>query len=255
MKLAYNTVLIATMATVLGGVCKASTVYHFAGPRCAEAEVDVDRAVYRIQASLLPVTAFDAATNDKLNGAKLRSVALMALARHLDLPETSEVTVSDLRATEWSGAQGRVGGAFEVPVAGVRVAPRLQAAESQTAEAAKPGAGTTGPACNSLLLSRKGDYLDTVAQLLEVLGGATTEVAAPGIEAEQLAQVDEAIRSQFGALRHAVDEDALLLTIERADVHAAMAEAQEYLAAQLVDARTVAKHPDAAPAATGGAWK
>lgn len=222
------------------GVCQGASSYHFEGPRQASASIEETAELFSIEASVIPVTVFDTATNDQLNRSKLRGVAMMALARHLNVPAASEVSVSELRTTGWRGDSARVVAAFEVSKSAVRVVERPPAAAVHTAEPVMQASKTIGVPVGSLLLTRKGDYLDTVAQLQEVNTAMIADMQTPGVPVEKLAGLEQAITNQFGALRSVVDADSLLLTVEREDVYAAMTAVQENLSGQLKEGRSFA---------------
>ncbi len=233
----------------------ASTVYRFEGPREANASIGETAASFDIEASLNPVTAFDKATNDQLNRSKLRGVAMMALTRHLDVPPTSVLSVSELRVTGVHCTPSRVVMKIEIPKAGARVVQRSMAAPVGTPNAATPSADTFGGPGGSPLLSRKGDYLDTLAQLQEAHEAAIADILTVGTQAEQLVGVNQSIVDQFDALQRAVDSDLLLPTIEREDVYAAMAAARAKLLDQLTDAQKLAKSSGGTPVSAEGPGK
>jgi hypothetical protein len=76
------------------------------GPRQVRAVVALDEGVYVVKVRMVPVRAFDAATNARLNEEKAREYALQALARHLSDKRSVSYTISGARI-EQAGPDGK----------------------------------------------------------------------------------------------------------------------------------------------------
>ena len=201
-------------------VALASSVYRFDGPRNPQAVVDETATQYTLQVQMLPVSAFDPPTNDKLTLAKSRSVAFMALARHLKIPPTSELSVSGLQITD-----KRMDGSLMVvqvalPKSGVKISPRAESVSAQLAIGNAP-ALQPGPVGSSLL-TRAGDYRDSARQLRDIFVEQIDASANPEITDERIADLEQAIAEKFEMLGKAMDADMLLLTVERDELRPEM---------------------------------
>ena len=195
----------------------ASAQYRFEGPRNPQAVIEETATVYNIQISLIPVAAFDPPTNDKLSLAKSRSVALMALARHLKVPPASEMVVSgfEIKDTRMDGALRVV--QASLPRSGVRISLR-----NEDRLALPAGANTTqmtySAPTSSPLLTRAGDYLDSVRELRDVCRELLAQSSSSEIVDEVAADLEQTITDKFAILGKQVDADTLLLTVERDEV-------------------------------------
>lgn len=195
----------------------ASAQYRFEGPRNPLVVIEETATDYNIQISLIPVAAFDPPTNDKLSLAKSRGVALMALARHLKVPPASEMAVSGFQITD-----SHMDGALRVvqaslPRSGVRIALR-----NEDCLALPVGTNTTqmrySAPTSSPLLTRAGDYLDSVRELRDVCRELLAQSSSSAITDEVAADLEQTMMDKFAILGKQVDADTLLLTVERDEV-------------------------------------
>ena len=232
------------LAILCGGAAAslASSVYRFDGPRNPQALVDETATQYTLQVQMLPVSAFDPPTNDKLTLAKSRSVAFMALARHLKIPPTSELSVAGLQITD-----KRMDGALVVvrvalPKSGVKIFPRAESLPAQPMAIGTGPAIQPGPAESSALLTRAGDYRDSAQQLRDIFVEQIDPAAAPALTDEKIADLEQSIAEKYEMLAKDMDADMLLLTVERDELRQAMKAMQAGLIdmlRQVVNMRTV----------------
>lgn len=222
------------LAILCGGaaVSLASSGYQFDGPRNPQAVVDETATQYTLQVKMLPVSAFDPPTNDKLTLAKSRSVAFMALARHLKIPPTSELSVAGLQITG-----KRMDGELMVvqvalPKSGVKISPRTESVTGQPTATGNVPAIQPGP-IGSSLLTRIGDYQDSARQLWDIFMEQLNPSAALELTDERIADLEQAIAEKFEMLGKAMDADMLLLTVERDELRPEIKTIQDGLLEQL----------------------
>lgn len=228
------------LAILCGGavVSLASSVYRFEGPRNPEAEIEETSTHYKLQTRLIPVSAFDTPTNEKLTRAKSRGIALMALARHLKIPPTSDLSVSGLQIVDERMDGSRMALQIVLPKSGVRISPRAET------EPARPMVTDDVPALQprldgSSLLTRAGDYRDSARELRDMLVEQIDHSATPEITDEQIADLEQAIAEKFEMLGKEMDADMLLLTVERDELRMEMKAMQEGLHERLRQAVNV----------------
>lgn len=210
----------------------ASSVYQFDGPRNPQAVVDETATQYTLQIQMLPVSAFDPPTNDKLTLAKSRSVAFMALARHLKIPPTSELSVAGLQITDKRMDGARIVVQVALPKSGVKISARAENVLAPTMATGNVPATQPGPGGSSLL-TRAGDYRDSARQLRDIFVGQIDPSAAPALTDERIADLEQTIAEKFEMLGKAMDADMLLLTVERDELRSEIKAIQDDLLEQL----------------------
>lgn len=222
------------LAILCGGaaVSLASSVYQFDGPRNPQALVDETATQYNLQVQMLPVSAFDPPTNDKLTLAKSRSVAYMALARHLKIPPTSELSVAGLQITDKSMDGSLMVVQVALPKSGVKISPRVENVPAQPMSIGNAPAIQPGPVGSSLL-TRAGDYRDSARQLRDIFMEQIDSSATPDLTDEIIADLEQAISEKFEMLGKDMDADMLLLTVERDELRPEMKAMQDGLIEKL----------------------
>ncbi len=129
------------------------------GPRNVRAVVALDEGTYVVKVRMLPVRAFDATTNARLNEEKAREFALQALARHLSEKRSVSYTISGARI-EQAGPDGKdYALTLRVPREGVVLAK----ADDTTAPGGKERRERV--TFSSALFRARADYENTSAQL------------------------------------------------------------------------------------------
>lgn len=211
------------LAILCGGaaVSLASSVYRFEGPRNPQAIVDETATQYTLQVQILPVSAFDPPTNDKLTLAKSRNVAFMALAQHLKIPPTSDLSVAGLQVTDKHLDGSRVIVQIALPKLGVKISPRAESVPVQPLAIGNALAIPPGPDGSSLL-TRAGDYRDSARALRDIYVEQIDQSAAAEPTDERIADLEQAISEKFEMLGKEMDADMLLLTIERDELRPEM---------------------------------
>ena len=222
------------LAILCGGVAVslASSVYQFDGPRNPQAVVDETATQYTLQVQMLPVSAFDPPTNDKLTLAKSRSVAFMALARHLKITPASELSVAGLQITDKHMDGARMVVQVALPKSGVKISPQAESVPAPTLATGNAPAVQPGPVGSSLL-TRAGDYRDSARQLRDIFVEQIDPSAAPALTDERIADLEQTIVEKFDMLGKAMDADMLLLTVERDELRPEMKAMQDGLLEQL----------------------
>lgn len=196
---------------------EASVGYRFDGPRNAQVEVDESATQYNLEIKLIPVVLFDPATNEKLTRAKSRTFALLALARHLKVPPTSELFISGLQISEIH-EDGPLGiTQASLPKSGIKVVPCAERISAQ------PNAASLDTALNdksevSRLLTRAGDVLDSVGCLRKICREQIAELSSREFTDEAVADLEQSILDKFAALGREIAGDNLLLSLEREEV-------------------------------------
>ena len=202
-------------------VSLASSVYQFDGPRNPQAVVDETATQYTLQVQMLSVSAFDPPTNDKLTLAKTRGVAFMALARHLKIPPTSELSVTGLQITDKHMDGSRIFVQVALPKSGVKISPRTESAPAQPTATGYALAIQPGPVGSSLL-TRVGDYRDSARQLRDIFLEQIDSSATPELTDEIIADLEQSISEKFEMLGKDMDADMLLLAVERDELRPEM---------------------------------
>ena len=202
-------------------VSLASSVYQFDGPRNPQAVVDETATQYTLQVQMLSVSAFDPPTNDKLTLAKSRGVAFMALARHLKIPPTSELSVTGLQITDKHMDGSRIFVQVALPKSGVKISPRTESAPAQPTATGYALAIQPGPVGSSLL-TRVGDYRDSARQLRDIFLEQIDSSATPELTDEIIADLEQSISEKFEMLGKDMDADMLLLAVERDELRPEM---------------------------------
>lgn len=192
------------------------------GLRKVTADLTASADMYVFKVRMLPVHAFDAATNAELNREKARQYGLQALAKHLG---ESEVIVSGVQV-----ADPAIDGKFytlvvRVPRKGVEVVKKVQEPKPQ---------GKDRPeqiAFASSFFTRKQDYLNTLGQLVKKL-----DVDIKRIEGKQekafflaVADAEEHGTTNLKALSDEIQKDALLLSVEKEELLKAVAPHKDLL--------------------------
>ena len=216
----------------VAAVSLASSVYQFDGPRNPQAVVDETATQYTLQVQMLPVSAFDPPTNEKLTLAKSRSVAFMALARHLKIPPTSELSVAGLQITDKRMDGSSIVVQIALPKSGVKISPRAERVPAQPMATGNDPATQPGP-IGSSLLTRVGDYQDSARELRDIFVEQLNPSAALELTDERIADLEQAIAEKFEMLGKAMDADMLLLTVERDELRPKIKAMQDGLLEQL----------------------
>jgi hypothetical protein len=235
---------VGTMAMLLatcssGGAC-GEQVIRLGGVRNVTATVSESDGAYRIAVEMLPVRAFDPATNRALNLSKGRMYAVQALAKHL---EASSLTIRGLEIRE----NGTSGGSFRlvavVPQDGVvvraKASPTAHVKDKTTAIVSRPPAVAStsvrdeirlvADATAAEFLNRKADCFDTIVRLQETLSeeGESLERQSlkPDAFYDSVENLEERAETAFKALARQVDNDNLLLSAEQDELRPALRKA------------------------------
>ncbi len=159
-----------------------------------------------LNVSFIPVAGFDSATNDRINKQKGRTYALEALARYLG-GDRASVVVSGMTVLGVQQTGGKWDGHYKVSKAYI--------AETTPRPIADSGRITSPLESKSAnLLTRKGDYLDTIYALTE-----QDIHFSPDIHGEELdlaiAETESSIMLAFDSITADIKKDVLLLDIEK----------------------------------------
>jgi len=138
-----------------------------AGPRKAVAEIAVGDDEITVRLSMLPVRAFDAATNDEISGEMARELAFRALARHYAEGKDVGIHVVGDVTFQSKLVGDRFQYAMRVPRAGI--SPLQGAEEPAGGRLVKPAA------FRGKLFTAKQDHLDTLAALVRLAPKAKSE--------------------------------------------------------------------------------
>jgi len=182
------------------------------GPRRVEARISTVGDDYRIEVRMLPVQAFDAAINDRLNREKARTYGLQALARFLSGKDAAEIVVSGVRVIEVGTEKPFFTATLVVPRGKVALVAVGQ-------PPAQPAAGTAEKSERvlfaSALFTRKHDLERTLDQLVELLLAELRQVEQNDETFdESIAELEEKADKAFDAFRKEVQQEKLLLRIE-----------------------------------------
>jgi hypothetical protein len=214
------------------------------GVRDVTATVSSSDGVYHIAVQMLPVEAFDPATNKRLNLSKARMYAMQALANYL---RTENLTIRGLEIQE-SGTKGdrfwlvvriarkgvSVGTAAKSPPpkhprtadAASRSSPPASSPERPQSVPQRHEIGSLADATVADFLNRKADYLDTIVRLRESLseegGSLERQSLKPEDFYDSIGSVEERAEAAFKAIGGQIDEDKLLLRQERDELRPAL---------------------------------
>ena len=213
----------ATVLFALLAWAEAEATYKLGGPRQVVAVVRNADDDHEVRVRMLAVSAFDDATNARLNRLKAEHFALQGIARHLSREKQTHFEISGGRVV----ASAKDGKAytltFRVPrknVALLRVSPNPTAVLL----------GRVRFAFDTPFFTRKRDLIDTGKQLGESLrtdlATAEKKVAKSPESVEaflvRVAELEEASEKHWKTIRAEVKADRLLLTLERDEALEAM---------------------------------
>ena len=235
-------------------------VIKLGGIRNVTATILTSDETYRITVEMLPVKAFDPATNKRLNLTKAKAYAARVLAKHLSKGKSVGLAIHGLEVRE-SGTNGdffRM--VAEIPQKGVTVvAAQPPSAKDDAMEPARRPSPTTEPtrqppqsassqhiirvpaeATTADFLNRKADYLDTIAQLREALTDDETAIeksaSSPDDFYEAVGNLEEQNNKAFQSLGAQIEGDELLVSIEQDDLRLALKTAHAATLESLKDA-------------------
>ena len=207
-------------------------VIRLGGVRNVTATVSESDGAYRISVEMLPVRAFDPATNEALNLSKGQMYVAQSLGKYL---KARNLTIRGLNVRE----SGTAGNAFRliavVPRDGVSTvrADTIASQGQKTADTAsppsppadptRPQTGTTSrrheirltaDATPADFLNRKADYLDTIVRLQEAISEEGESLERQSLKSEDfynsIESVEERAEAAFKALARQIEEDKLL---------------------------------------------
>jgi hypothetical protein len=205
-------------AALAGAADEKGQSVELGGPRQVRALVSLDEGAYVVKLRMLPVRAFDAALNARLNEEKAREFALQALARHLSDKRAVSYTISGARV-EQAGPDGKdYALTLRVPRDGVVLAKKDE-----------DPAGTGGKerrervTFTSALFRARPDHENTTAQIAAVLGAElrkaeekdeTTPDAEDPAFVPAVREIEERGLHDFDTLVGEVKADLLLSAVE-----------------------------------------
>ena len=205
-----------------------SSNIELGGPRQASAVITTLDNDFHIAVRMLPVKAFDPTTNSLLNRDKARGFALQALARHLSGLKTGEVRLSVSGATTVQAEQDGLKFLLVLRVPRDHVALRSNEApkrgeKTTAAKQPKTADSTETVSDASTLLTCKQDYQNTVESLSNNLRDELTSVeeklnADEAAFDEAIANLEETLDARWERLRLAIEQDKLLLNLERKEL-------------------------------------
>ena len=227
-------VMAMLLVTCWSGPAWGEQVIRLGGMRNVTATVSESDETYRIAVEMLPVRAFDPATNKALNLSKGRMYAAQALAKHL---KAGSLTIRGLEIRE----SGTSGNTFRlvavVPRDGVSVGagtvrcPRTAQDDERrqpTRRAAAVRASSqheirlAADATTADFLSRKADYLDTIVRLQEALTEEGESLERQSLKPEDfydsIGSIEERADAAFKAIAGQIDDDNLLLSLEQEEL-------------------------------------
>ena len=217
-------------------------VIRLGGVRNVTATVAESNGAYRIAIEMLPVKAFDPATNKVLNLSKGRMYAAQALAKHL---KAGSLTIRGLEVRESGIKSGSFHLLAVVPHDGVsretsKPGKPHSTASSKTRPPVEPETlpqtassqqeiHLTADAAVTDFLNRKSDYLDTIVRLQESLSEEGNSLARESLKPDDfydsIGSVEERTEAAFKAIARQVDDDKLLLSVEQEELHPALKKA------------------------------
>lgn len=238
--------LISGWAPIVSGK---DQVIRIGGARGVTAVISTTSETYRVVVEMLPVKAFDPATNKRLNLQKARAYAFQALAKHLARVGPTQFTVRgvEVRESITSGDSYRL--ALVIPRNGVVVRTAEQpkprtpeersnvedgtrdARSRRTALARKPSGEEEAvhfgaPFSAADLLSRKADHLDTLDRLkqdfLEDLRIAQKELPQQDDFYSSIGDMEERLGRVSKSMTAELNEDKLLLSVEQQELRQAL---------------------------------
>jgi hypothetical protein len=191
------------------------------GLRHVQAVVSLEDGQYTVRVRMLPVTCFDAVTNARVNRDKGEGYAFQALARHLSAEKSVQMEVSGARVA----ATGRDGKFFTLTLQVPRTGVKLLREGEAPANAPRSGV-VQRVAFDAPFFTRKRDYLHTAEWLAAGLNAdlrAAESKAGPDEKRQAafalaVAELEERGDDLFQKLRSEVEEDKLLLAVEREEV-------------------------------------
>jgi hypothetical protein len=220
-----------------------AATYKLGGPRQVVAVVrDVDDD-YEVRVRMLPVTAFDEATNDRLNRLKAEHYAMQGLAKHLSREKNVHFEIVGGRVV----ASAKDGKAYALTF---RVPRKNVVLIRPDAEAPATKPGTVRFAFDTPFFTRKRDLIDTGKQLagslLTDLSAAQKKVTKTPESVEaflfRLAELEERGEKHYKRLRDDVTADRFLLSNERDEaLDAVKAQEAAWVKALTAAAKMVAK--------------
>jgi hypothetical protein len=213
------------VSSLLAARPDAATV-ELGGLRQVRVKVEQAKGKYLVQARMLPVMAFDAATNARLNRERARQYALTGLARHLagDSKAHFEISGAVVLRTAQEGKFFTL--SLSVGRTGVNVL-SAGGAVDLVADLEKP---VRVDPFASPFFTRKSDYLHTLALLASGLKG-DLRAAERQVEKDRrglqrflitIAELEERGDDCFNTMHRIVKDDRLLLQLEREEVMSAL---------------------------------
>jgi hypothetical protein len=224
----------ALLALLLGAAPPAArpeATFELERLRQVRVEVEQSQGNYLLHARMLPVSAFDEATNARLNRDRARQCALMGLARHLAGGGKAQFEVAGARVVR-TGRQGKLYTlTLSAPQAGVK---RVEG-RGALPLLHEPGKPVRLDPFAASFFTRKSDHLLTLAQiafaLAEDLREASKKVGkdAPSARAFLLrvAELEERADRCFDKVRAEVKGNRLLLELESEEVLAELKRQRE----------------------------
>ena len=228
------------VAICWSGSALGEEVLRLGGVRNVTATVSEADGNYRIAIEMLPVKAFDPATNKALNLSKGRMYAAQALGKHL---KAGNLTIRGLEIRESGTNDGSFRLVAVVPRNGVAVTvkgtPTAQVQHKGTDTPAGPSVMDStsrqheirlvADATTADFLNRKADYLDTIARLQEALSedgdSPESQSLKPADFYDSIVSVEERAEAAVNAIAKQIDDDKLLVFLEQEELHQAMKKA------------------------------
>ena len=233
-----------------GIIAAEEQVIKLGGIRNVTATILKSDDTYRVTIEMLPVKAFDSATNRRLNLTKAQIYAARALAKHLGIGKSTGLVIHGFEVRE-SGTSGeRFRMVAEIPQKGVTVAAAgTSPADDLTVEPAHQASSTNEPAkeppqaasnqhvirvvadaTTADFLNRKADYLDTVAQLREALTDDAKAMERSPLNPddfyEAVGNLEERSNADFRSLGNQIEKDNFLSDLlEREELRPALKKA------------------------------
>jgi len=189
---------------------------HLGGLRQVDAVISRQHTGLNVEVSFIPVLTFDSGTNDRINRQKAWSYARTAVLQQLQLDQQSATFVG-MNVDRVVPADDRWHVYFTLKSVARKDAPETRAVVEYTPE--------THEMIASDLLSRKGDYLDTVTALENLPFDVSHNESEDGYALE-IAGVEESQVTAFEQIAKRVGKDILLLDVEKHEVLARIEQAQ-----------------------------
>ena len=222
-------------------------IIRLGGIRDVTATISQSDEAYQIRVEMLPVKAFDPATNKVLNLSKGRAYVARALAKYL---KADNLVIRGLKIHEAAGNGEPYYLAAVVPRDGVLAGANAADAKERPEPAGTPSVETaeskrepaTGMASRQHeirlsadataadFVNRKADYLDTIVQLREALSKEGNSVESQSSKAEDfydsIGSIEERTEAAFKALAGEINKDKLLLSVEQEELRPALKKAR-----------------------------